>query len=191
MGIIQSAEVIEDTSVIGLHDSASRLMLSAVATISDNIRAAREARGWTQSELAKRAGVVQARISDWERSRYRQPDISSLLKLANALEVTLDDLVAGIDTDYEARRKSIDAGRSTRRITSPPPGEEPRDASSIDPGVLEKERQAHAETLAAIKRAAADLLRIAGRRGAGESGAKQPEMAEVLDDVVDDLLRER
>ncbi len=52
--------------------------------VAKRIRAAREANGWTQGELAERLGVTQTAISYWE-SGKRMPGIEDLLHLASEL----------------------------------------------------------------------------------------------------------
>lgn len=47
----------------------------------------RERQGLTQEELAKRAGVRQATVSDYERGRSQRIDLATLEKLAVALGV--------------------------------------------------------------------------------------------------------
>ncbi len=54
----------------------------------ERIRAARKHRGLTQAELAKRLGVTQSLIGQYERG-LKRPKIDSLQSLAAALEVTV------------------------------------------------------------------------------------------------------
>ena len=51
-----------------------------------NVRALREARGWSQEEYADRAGIHRTYVSDIERGR-RNPTITVVEKLAVPLEV--------------------------------------------------------------------------------------------------------
>jgi transcriptional regulator with XRE-family HTH domain len=57
------------------------------------IRSERKARGWSQAELAHRAGVTGAAISDWEAAAHG-PSLAGALRAAGALEVPLADLLA-------------------------------------------------------------------------------------------------
>lgn len=57
----------------------------------NRIREIRCSRGISQSELARRVGVHQTAISQWENGRTA-PDHRSLAKLAQALDVSLDAL---------------------------------------------------------------------------------------------------
>ncbi len=61
--------------------------------LSENIRAAREAKGLSQIELAARLNVVRQTISKWERGRS-VPDADLLVSLANALDVSVNDLLS-------------------------------------------------------------------------------------------------
>lgn len=55
------------------------------------VRALREERGWTQSQLGDRAGMGYQEVARIERGE-REPTWSTALKLADALGVALDDL---------------------------------------------------------------------------------------------------
>ena len=55
------------------------------------IRELREARGWTQAELAHRVEVAPSTIYNWEAGRY-EPRVSQLRDLANLFSVKMDDI---------------------------------------------------------------------------------------------------
>lgn len=57
--------------------------------IAAQIRLLREERGWTQAELAERAGTGQSRISSMEQIDYSRWSISTLKKLARVFDVAL------------------------------------------------------------------------------------------------------
>lgn len=57
------------------------------------ITAHREARGWTEYELAERSGLPQSTISSWYRKRMI-PTVPSLEKICNAFGITLSQLFA-------------------------------------------------------------------------------------------------
>jgi transcriptional regulator with XRE-family HTH domain len=59
-----------------------------------NLRALRQARGWSQEELAHRAGLDRTYISSLERQKYA-PTLDALDKLAGALEESPSDLISG------------------------------------------------------------------------------------------------
>lgn len=65
------------------------------------IRQQRERAGLTQTELAKRAGLHTSNLALIEMHR-RQPNVATLIRLAVALDCTLDDLVELEDAgDFE------------------------------------------------------------------------------------------
>ena len=53
----------------------------------------RERRGWSQQDLATRAGLAIATISSWEQERVAHPTVDALGRLAAVLGCRLDDLV--------------------------------------------------------------------------------------------------
>jgi transcriptional regulator with XRE-family HTH domain len=59
--------------------------------LAKRVSAARQRAGLTQAELAEATGVTDETISRIERGRY-EPAVSTLFRLAEALEVSLDDL---------------------------------------------------------------------------------------------------
>jgi len=57
------------------------------------IRRLRQAKGWRQQDLASKAGVTQAFVSQLEAGLKKNPGVVSLLRIAKALGVTIEDLV--------------------------------------------------------------------------------------------------
>lgn len=66
------------------------------AALANNLREWRARRGWTQAELAARAGVSKGMLVQIEQSQTN-PSIATLCKLANALGVALPRLVEVAD----------------------------------------------------------------------------------------------
>ena len=60
-------------------------------SIGKNIAKYRKAKGFTQEELGARLGVTNQAVSKWE-SEVSMPDIMLLPEIANALDITLNDL---------------------------------------------------------------------------------------------------
>ena len=56
--------------------------------IIDTLIALRKAKGWTQSELAKRSGLTQPLIARFE-NHINLPSLKNLCKLINALDASL------------------------------------------------------------------------------------------------------
>lgn len=63
--------------------------------IGRRISAARSKRGWTQEKLAAESEVASAHIGFIEQGR-RRPTLATLHKLANALDLTLEQLFKGL-----------------------------------------------------------------------------------------------
>jgi transcriptional regulator with XRE-family HTH domain len=61
----------------------------------------REARGWTQQELAERSGVPYITIYRCERGQHQEPRVSVAAKLARALGVSLDVLADTYGKDIQ------------------------------------------------------------------------------------------
>ena len=61
--------------------------------LADNIRAVREARGLSQQQIAKAAGIPRATWTNLE-SGAANPTLAVLVKVANALQVRVDELLA-------------------------------------------------------------------------------------------------
>ena len=53
--------------------------------IGDQIKTARKAAGWTQAELAEKAGVLQSAVSEIETSKRRRPSYEVVSKLLAVL----------------------------------------------------------------------------------------------------------
>lgn len=59
------------------------------------LRRLRQAKGWRQVDLAKKARVTQALISQLEAGKKASPSVVPLLRIARALGVTLEELLEG------------------------------------------------------------------------------------------------
>jgi transcriptional regulator with XRE-family HTH domain len=71
-------------------------MVSQLDRFAKNLRKARLALGWTQEELAAASDLHFTAISLLERAE-REPRLSTVTRLASALNMELCDLLAGID----------------------------------------------------------------------------------------------
>jgi len=60
--------------------------------IGTTIRELRELRGWSQRELAKRAGLTGSMVSNYENKVFL-PRLSSLARIADAFDATPSDLL--------------------------------------------------------------------------------------------------
>jgi transcriptional regulator with XRE-family HTH domain len=61
--------------------------------IGDHLRRLRNSKGWSQQKLAEEARLSFTVISKVEQGVTTDPSISSLVKIADALGVTLDEVV--------------------------------------------------------------------------------------------------
>jgi len=53
----------------------------------------RKKAGWSQQKLAEKAGLSYNVITKIEQGAAKNPNIQTMIKLANAFQVTLDDLI--------------------------------------------------------------------------------------------------
>lgn len=63
-------------------------------SIGRRIREVRKERGWTQAQLAEKSGIEPSNISHIERAATKL-SLPTMVNIANALEVTLDELAYG------------------------------------------------------------------------------------------------
>jgi len=92
----------------------------------DFLRMMREMRGLTQSELGARAGLGAASISHFETGQ-RLPSLDSLVKIADALECSVDALLGRATMDetahvdpifLRASRSNAQTLENVRRVTA-------------------------------------------------------------------------
>ncbi|MEO6688377.1 MAG: helix-turn-helix domain-containing protein [Dokdonella sp.] len=65
------------------------------SVLADRIRLARQRTGLSQAELAEHASVTPSAVAQWENPRGTQPGLTHLVRIAAAMNVTLDWLVTG------------------------------------------------------------------------------------------------
>lgn len=83
------------------------IMANQKAALGDRIAELRKARGWSQSELAKKVGVSYTQMSRYE-IKGVQPPADTINKLADTLGTSIDFLVGG-NGDERARASIGDA----------------------------------------------------------------------------------
>lgn len=102
---------------------------------ADRLIEMRRTRGLSQEELAKRLGLSRQAVSKWERAESA-PDIGNLVALADIYDVTLDELVRGMD---EAESEVAEVGIAEGQV-------EPSDeATSVEDAVVENVVEAKTE----------------------------------------------
>ena len=101
-------------------------MRKVLTWLAMTLKTLRDKRGWTQAALAKRARVSAGYIARLETHRH-DPKLSTLVKLASALEVPVTDLVEAPPAGRGVQSRPI--RRSPRRpesfTTRQPPPEKP------------------------------------------------------------------
>ena len=75
--------------------------------LADNIKAIREARGLTQQQIATAAGMPRATWQHLE-TGGANPTLAVLVKVANALQVRLDELLAAPRPPWQRHRRAAD-----------------------------------------------------------------------------------
>ena len=82
-------------------------------SLGTNIRRLRSVAGFRkQRELADLLGVPQTQVADWEHDRYTVITVRSLIKLATVFRCSVDELLAGVDPDYDRVLEGVAAGAS-------------------------------------------------------------------------------
>jgi len=76
-----------------------------MATFGENVRRLREAKGLQARQLADQVDVAPSVVSAWENDRKGLPETPTLFKLAKALDVGVEELLEGVDADYETQRQ--------------------------------------------------------------------------------------
>lgn len=76
----------------------------------------RQKKGWSQSDLARAAGIPQPTVCRLESGDIEQPKIMTLMKIARALDVSTDYLVS---EDYDFAQSRPPALAMKARIVIP------------------------------------------------------------------------
>ena len=79
--------------------------------IALRIRELRQAKGWSQAELAQRAGVTQGNVSRIEGGKVASLDLEVFEKLANALDVHPAILITTEETASVIQREAVSKER--------------------------------------------------------------------------------
>lgn len=77
-----------------LHSRRRRFQIERLQRIGRNVRELRKAKGITQSELARTAGMMRPNLSRIETGKHR-PTLETLEKIAVTLKVPVVDLIVG------------------------------------------------------------------------------------------------
>ena len=60
-----------------------------------NLKKLRQKKGWSQEKLAREAGISYNTLIKIERGVIKNPKIDTIIKIANALGVSIDELIKG------------------------------------------------------------------------------------------------
>ena len=77
--------------------------------VGKNIKKYREQKGMTQDALAEKLNVTRQALSNWERGKT-QPDIDTLQRISEMLEVSVEELIYGHKTDEKSTNIIITNG---------------------------------------------------------------------------------
>ena len=102
-------------------------------SVGRNIKRLRlEAGIWTLRAFAQRLGVPDPQLSEWENDRYAMLSVPNLLRIAKALCCSVDDLLVGVDPEYDRARRVVRAPSAMPVVAE---GEaSPGDRAPDDPG---------------------------------------------------------
>ena len=109
-------------------------------TLGKRIARLRKERGYTQVELAKKIGISQVLVSDYERERLR-PHYEMIIRFAQALEVSSDELLGLKASKNEGNTPSLKILRRLKKIEGLPPPQQKTLLKSIDMFLKGAEKQ--------------------------------------------------
>lgn len=81
-----------------------------VGSFGRNVKALMKLRDVSQETLQTALDVKQGTLSDWLRDRRGLPEGPTLLKFAKVLKVRVEDLIVGVDPEYDQICQSLSAG---------------------------------------------------------------------------------
>ena len=84
--------------------------------IDKNIKHFREQKNITQDELAERLCVTRQAVSNWERGKT-EPDIETLQKIADILEISIEELIYGAKHESTVIHQHYTTQQVTENVT--------------------------------------------------------------------------
>lgn len=100
-------------------------------TIGQRLARLRKERGYTQVELAKKIGIIQVLVSDYERDRLRL-NAEMLIRFSGALEISADEILGIEKAAKNGKKPSLKILRRLNRLESLPPSEQKSILKTID-----------------------------------------------------------
>jgi transcriptional regulator with XRE-family HTH domain len=101
------------------------------ATVGQRLARIRKERGYTQVELAKKIGIIQTLVSDYEIDRLRL-SAEMAVRFALALDVSTDELLHPKAKKKSAKKPSLKVMRRMEEIESLPPRQQSVVLSALD-----------------------------------------------------------
>lgn len=92
-------------------------------SLGQRIARLRKERGCTQVQLAKKIGITQVLVSDYERNRIR-PHYEMIIRFAIVLGVSTDELLGLKATKGEGNQPSLKILRRMKKIEALPPAQQ-------------------------------------------------------------------
>lgn len=86
--------------------------------LGDLIATARECKGWSQRDLERASGVSNPLISQIETGKIRDPGFSTVVRLVDALGLTLDRAAKAERAKMEVLRQSRERGTARKTQTA-------------------------------------------------------------------------
>ena len=106
---------LEDVTAQSLGGRIPDVYTQPVLSIGENITRLREARGWTQEEFGERMRMRQSSVSKLEQGTNH--GVRTLLKVAKVMECSIEDLVVGVDEEYDRLLPAPDESERARPVS--------------------------------------------------------------------------
>jgi len=100
-------------------------------TFGQRLARIRKARGYTQVELAKKMGVIQVLISDYERDKLR-PYHEMIIRFAKVFKISTDELLGLKPSKSNGAKVSLKVLRRMNKIEALPPAKQKILLQNID-----------------------------------------------------------
>ncbi|MEL7567920.1 MAG: helix-turn-helix transcriptional regulator [Dehalobacterium sp.] len=81
-------------------------MNDIIKLVGERIRNLRKERNWTQEELAHRANIHRSHLGEIERGET-SVTVESIAKIANAFEITVEDIFRNLQPSYENKGNDV------------------------------------------------------------------------------------
>lgn len=134
-----------------------------VSVLGKSIRARRKPL-MNQTVFGERMGITQSSVSQWERGEST-PDAKQLVKIAAVLRCSVEDLVVGVDDDYDRLRRTrpVTTGSEDRTLARKGGSDVP--ASDAAAARIRKLDQDYRQALTATKDVARRLVEALAAHG--------------------------